>query len=101
MRQARRVLIGAVSLVSIVWVCDYLSLRYRIPKNREPIGVVQVRRYYAVRMKDNKTEFMFDPPESKECVHSLFPHYGDMPCWYARRHAQQRIDVAPPSLPSF
>jgi hypothetical protein len=29
----------------------------------------------------------------KTCVHSLFPHSGDPPCWFLIRHAEQRTDI--------
>ena len=34
-------------------------------------------------------------PESRTCVHALFPHYADPPCWYLERHRQQFIEVNP------
>ena len=76
-----------------VYVCDYLSVRYRILKSHEPFGVVTVRRYYAIRLKDGKTEYVFAEPETQTCVQSLFPHFGYNPCWYARRKNVKRIDI--------
>jgi hypothetical protein len=26
-------------------------------------------------------------------VNSLFPHAGDVPCWYLKRHTQQETDI--------
>ena len=77
-----------------VYVCDYLALRFRIPNNREQFGSVMVQRSYAVPLKDRKTEYMFDPPAPQACVNSLFPHFGDPPCWYLRRHTRQQINVS-------
>jgi hypothetical protein len=76
-----------------VYVCDYFSVRYRILKNRDPFGVVKIQRYYAVRLKDGKTEFVFQEPEIQVCVHSLFPHFGCSPCWYVKRRNVKRIDI--------
>lgn len=56
-------------------------------------GTVVVRPYYAVPLKDGKTEFMMLSPETRNCVHSLFPHFGSTPCWYLEGHKQQRIDI--------
>jgi hypothetical protein len=41
---------------------------------------------------------MFDPPAPQDCVYSLFPHFGDSPCWYLSRHTRQQVNVggAPP-----
>jgi hypothetical protein len=55
--------------------------------------VVQIRRYYAVPQKNGRTEFSPAEPESRTCVHSLFPHLGCSPCWYVNRHTQKRIDM--------
>jgi len=89
----------AVLFCWLVYLGDYLSLRYRFPNHREQFASVQVETYYAVPMKNRQTEYMFNPPVSQTCVNSLFPHFGDTPCWYLRRHARRQIDVggAPPS----
>ncbi len=79
-------------LALILYAGDYLSLRLQIPQ-RQPFGTVRVRHFYAVALKNKSTEYMFDDPEDAPCVNSLFPHYGDPPCWYLRRHPQQRIDI--------
>jgi hypothetical protein len=96
-RILKRVLgITALSLcgvLGIAYASDYLSVRYRIPGNREQFGTMTVRRYDAVQEKNGKTEFLFNPPEAQTCVHSLFPHFGYTPCWYLARHAEQRTDI--------
>ena len=87
----RRWAFAAVLLVVVVYLGDYLAVRF--PGSRNPYGSVTVQPYYAIRLKSKKTEFDFDvSPETKVCVHSLFPHMGDPPCWYASRHTQERID---------
>ena len=89
----RRILTVAVLSLLILYVGDYLSLRYQIPKGRAQFGEVKVQRYYAVGLKSGKTEFMFLGPKNQTCVHSLFPHLGDSPCWYLRRKSVQRINM--------
>jgi hypothetical protein len=76
-----------------VYLCDYLWVRYRIAKNRNPFGVVNMRRYYAIPQKSGKTELVFQEPEDQVCVQSLFPHFGYSPCWYAKRNNVKRIDM--------
>jgi hypothetical protein len=76
----------------LVYVGDIASLRLRIP-NREPYSNVTVRQFYAVKLKNKQTEYMFQPPSTQECVNSLFPHFGDPPCWYLNRHTRQEIDI--------
>ena len=77
----------------LVYVCDYLSVRFQIPPGRAQYGSVQVNRSYAVATKDGKTQYMFDQPQSQTCVHSMFPHFGLTPCWYLQRHANQTLIV--------
>lgn len=59
----------------------------------DALGSVRVQRYYAVPRKDGRTEFLFDQPGDEPCVRSLFPHFGDAPCWYLTKHPQKRIDI--------
>jgi len=89
---ARAILYAALSLCAL-YAGDYLVLRYRIAANREPFGSVQIRLYYAVPQKDKKTEFYFLDPQTQPCVHALFPHMGNSPCWYLSRRTQQRIEM--------
>ena len=89
----KRILLAPLLLVAAVYACDYIGLRIRIARNRQPFGTVQVRRYYAVPMKNSSTEYMFEPPAPQTCVNSLFPHFGYTPCWYLKRHARQEINV--------
>ncbi|MBV8050791.1 MAG: hypothetical protein JOZ80_06365 [Acidobacteriaceae bacterium] len=88
-----RMLVIAVVTLGVIYAGDYISLRYRIPGNRSQSGTVNVREMYAIHEKNNKTEYQFTPPQDQSCVHSLFPHFGQMPCWYLQRHTQQRIDI--------
>jgi hypothetical protein len=89
----KRLLIVAVLSLCILYLCDYLSVWYRIAKTGEPFGAVKVQRYYAVQKKNGKPDFYFLEPETQVCVHSLFPHLGYSPCWYANRKKVKRIDV--------
>jgi hypothetical protein len=51
-----------------------------------------VQRYDAISEKNNKTEFVYEDPVTEPCVNSLFPHMGYAPCWYLKRHSEQRIN---------
>ena len=88
----KRALLFVATTLVLLYTGDYLSVRYRIP-NREPLGTVKIERYYAVRQKDRKTEYYFLDPETRQCVHSLFPQLGFSPCWYLSRKKKQEIDL--------
>jgi len=72
---------------------DYCVLRYRVWRNRNPYGTVHVEGYYAMPLKNGKTEILPMQPQDQTCVNSIFPHFGDPPCWYLRRHSETRVDL--------
>ena len=90
----QKILVTFVVLAGVAYAGDYLQLRYRVWRNANPFGSIQVERYYAVHEKNNKVEFMFPhETQNQDCVHSLFPHMGYSPCWYLNRNREQRIDI--------
>ena len=76
----------------LVYPAIIISIEYRIPSGREQFGSVEVQKLLAVPLKDHKTEYMADPTEEQQCVYSLFPQLGLMPCWYESRHAIQQVN---------
>jgi hypothetical protein len=91
--QLLRVLGAIVLLAALLYGGDDLSLRYRIPKNREPFGSVTVQPLYVIHEKNGKVEYQFATPQDQPCIRSLVPHFGYSPCWYLSRHRQQRTDI--------
>lgn len=92
-RILRRILFASLLTAAVVYVADYLVLRYRMARNQAPFSTVTVRPYYAVPRKDHKVEFLFADPQDETCVNSLLPHLGDNPCWYLRRNKERRVDM--------
>ena len=88
-----RSIAAIVLTAAAAYFIDYLVLRVRVATNRQPYGTVTVHPYYAVPQKGQKTEFILGDPADQQCVHSLFPHMGDSPCWYLASHTDQRIDM--------
>jgi len=89
----KRIFIVAILSIAAIYIADYLLLRFRIATNRNPYGTVTIQPYYAVPQKDGKTEFLFDDPQNQTCVHSLFRHMNDDPCWYLSRKKEKRINM--------
>ena len=85
----KRALLLVVILLVIAFGIDYIGLRM----NQNAIGSVTIRRYYAVGLKNNRTEFDNADSVQQACVNSIFPHMGYSPCWYLRRHNVQEIDI--------
>jgi hypothetical protein len=86
-------ILGLAATAALAFGLDYAVFRFRAATNHNAYGSVTVRHYYAVLQKNGKTTFMFDPLQPWTCVNSLFPHAGDLPCWYLKRHPEQRTDI--------
>jgi hypothetical protein len=82
-----------VTLAAIVYVSDYLVFRIRAARGQNVFSDVTIEHYDAIREKNGKTEFIFHDPTTQRCVHALFPHAGQSPCWYVERHKEQRTDI--------
>jgi hypothetical protein len=87
-----RSLLIAGALLLLLYLGDYISIASRIPNGREQFGSVEVQKLLAVPQKDHKTEYIADPPQAQQCVHSLFPQLGLTPCWYLTRHAIEQVN---------
>ncbi len=89
----RNGLFAVVLGTALAYVVDYAVLRLRVSTGKAPFGTVNVRPVYAVPQKDHRTEYLVGDAQDQPCVHSLFPHMGDSPCWYLERHREQRVDM--------
>jgi hypothetical protein len=92
-RMFLRVLVALLVLVGITYCADYALFQYRLTTKHQPFDSVTVQHFDAVAHKDGKEELIFEPPTQQTCVNSLFPHAGDVPCWYLKRHTQQETDI--------
>ena len=97
-RLAERILIGMALAVALVYVGDSISVRMRMRRATasDPYETVTALRILAIADKGNKTEYTIDqvqPQQTAECVHALFPHNGDLPCWYLKRKFAQPIPM--------
>lgn len=86
LKVAGRWLAIAAGVLVVVYVCEDLFLRYRANHGATSAVFDNVTTYEAGAVKGGKEEFYFDQPQVEVCVRALFPHFGDAPCWYARRH---------------
>ena len=89
----KRALIAVGLQLALIYLGDYGWLAYRAHTNRNAFGSVTLDTYYTVKLKNGKTEFDYAGPQTLDCVHSLLPHMGDKPCWYASRKTEQQIDI--------
>jgi hypothetical protein len=75
-----------IAAAALLFAGDYLALRIPIPAGRERYGSVVTRTELKATQKDKKVEFYYLPPEDTECVRSIFPHFGEYPCWWLVGH---------------
>jgi hypothetical protein len=85
----KRILIGIVVGLAALYLGDSASIHLRSGK----FDTVTVTRFYAVQLKGSKIDFQPADSADVQCVNSLFPHLGESPCWYLRRHKDVRIDM--------
>jgi hypothetical protein len=88
--QVKRAAAFLALAAAALYAGDYLSARQR---GASALATVQVQPYYAVPLRDGKTEFMMLEPENRTCVYALFPHFGYGPCWYVKGRREQRINM--------
>jgi hypothetical protein len=82
----------AIAGAGLLYLCDLLSLRLQIP-HRDAMGSVTVHTYYAVKLKNGRTEYDYAGDHDVSCTNSLFPQMGSKPCWYARRKTDEQITI--------
>ena len=88
-----RLAIALIPALLAIYIGDNLLVRYRIQTGRAPFGTVEVKRFFAIRHKDQRIEFAPADTDTRPCVHSLFPQFGTNPCWYVSRNTREQIDM--------
>ena len=88
----KRNLIIVVAALGVLYLGDLLSLRLQVP-HRDVFGSVTVHTYYAVKLKNGRTEYDYAGDHDVSCTHSLFPQMGNKPCWYASRRTEEQITI--------
>jgi hypothetical protein len=94
----KRLFVGMVVVVVLAFVADYVYVRIRMirPQPSDPFEKLTRNRLLAIPQKSGKLDYEPDqvqPTDTLTCVHSLFPHYGDQPCWYLKPHISDPIPV--------
>ena len=82
----QRVILAVMAVAALVYAGDYLWAKHLMANPSTGLGTVMVHREWDIPRKDGRVEFDMDPAEADSCVHSMFPHFGYTPCWYAVRH---------------
>jgi hypothetical protein len=93
-----RIVIVMALMVALVYVGDFLYVRIRMahPKPADPFESITAPRLLEIPGKGNKVTFELDevnPTQTVVCVHAIFPHYGDQPCWYLKKNINNPIPM--------
>jgi hypothetical protein len=85
---------GLVAALAVVYCGDYLVIKIRAAKSPgTAFSVIKYRPTMAIPHKDGRQEFVFGDPTTETCVNSLFPHFGDRPCWYVSSEARTPVPM--------
>jgi len=82
------VVIVALVLFGMLYVGDWLVLRFRVARGRA-FGTVEVHQFLATSLKGNKTEYDLVGTFQEACSRSIFPQQGKPACWWLERHNAQ------------
>jgi hypothetical protein len=95
-----RILVVALVVLALTYSGDYVWLRYKMrkPTANDPFEVMTIQRFYQIPEKgghdeNGRVEFTLADPQTETCVHSIFPHAGDSPCWYLNWLSKQPISM--------
>ena len=81
-------------MLGLLWCGDYLTARQRMANDASNfVETVKVQPLYVIPHKDGRAEYVFGDPQMVKCLHSIFPHFGDNPCWYVKKHAQPAVPM--------
>jgi hypothetical protein len=83
---AERIAIIVLVVFAILYACDYALFQHKMSTNNGADALGSVTSYFGAALKDGKMEIFTDQPQVETCAHSLFPHSGYRPCWYASRN---------------
>jgi hypothetical protein len=87
-RQLAGAAVVMVVLLALLFVGDWLVLRFRIAHGTG-YSTVSVDQFLATSLKGNKTEYDFVGTVQETCSRSIFPQNGNPPCWWLKRHTSQ------------
>ncbi len=82
----KRIAIALLALVGLVYGADYASAAWKIRGGQQVFADIVVDQVYTATNKWKQVEWSRGASVTERCVYSLFPHFGNRPCWYVERH---------------
>ena len=88
-RIATAIALAVAALFLLAYAADWIQLQVR-ERRGSAYGSMLVVHTEAVREKGGKVEYFSDEPQPTSCVHTIFPHEGEPPCWWLARHIDEQ-----------
>jgi hypothetical protein len=89
----RRMLIrlfqSLVTLLVVLYLADWVG--WRVRSESQVSSSVQVKQFLRTPLKGTKEEFDYMGLVDQPCFRTLFPHNGQMPCWWLQYHKVQWV----------
>jgi hypothetical protein len=79
-------LIWLLAVTLLLWLGDWTVWRIRVSRGGG-YDTVQVNQILLIPLKNHKMEADAQSTADQPCARAIFPHGGDDPCWWLRRHA--------------
>jgi glucose dehydrogenase len=87
-KQAADALLWLFAAVLLLWIGDWAVWRIRVHYGGG-YDTVQVNQILLTPLKNHRMKADEQSTASQPCTRSIFPHAGDDPCWWLRRHADE------------
>jgi hypothetical protein len=81
-------LLWLLAATLVLWLGDWAVWRVRV-LHGGGYDSVQVTQILLTPLKNHRIKADEQSTADQPCARSLFPHAGDDPCWWLRRHATQ------------
>jgi hypothetical protein len=88
----KRLAAGLVVAAVVFYLIEDFSIRIRLANGADLFGSVPVNGHDSIPQKNGATEAVPADAAPQACLHSVFPHLGDSPCWYVESHKNTKID---------
>jgi hypothetical protein len=83
-----KVAVALLICVGMVYIGDWVVLKVRVARGTA-YSSVEVDQFLATPLKGEKVEYDMVGSFQQTCTRSIFPHEGQPPCWWVRRHNTQ------------
>jgi hypothetical protein len=80
-----------LAAVLLLYAGDFVCFEYRMSRHQPNDPLETITFYYAAALKNGRVEVFYDQPQTQTCAHAIFPHSGDLPCWYVLRSTVREL----------